>query len=184
MLLAVQPSGRAGTKADGRGDGQMVMPAAGDPVLLAVDAGVWQTGWALFLGEAVAATGLLEPASRGQGLCLEDRLARLQAGLDQLVDDWRPRAVVLTRPSGLHHWPAPAVDALLAALDGWRLRRGLPMHRYSDLEVRRAVVGSERASGSQLAFAIMALLGFVGQSRTTKEWEAVAAGYYHLARQG
>jgi hypothetical protein len=28
----------------------------------------------------------------------------------------------------------------------------------------------------------MKALGCIGQSKTTHEWEAVAAGYYHLSR--
>ncbi|MSQ06306.1 MAG: hypothetical protein EXR54_08710 [Dehalococcoidia bacterium] len=81
-------------------------------------------------------------------------------------------------------WPVPALELVMDGLRDWSLRHQLPLHRYTDQEVRRAVAGRDRVSASQLAYAIMSLLGQVGQTRVTREWEAIAAGYYHLANQG
>jgi Holliday junction resolvasome RuvABC endonuclease subunit len=77
----------------------------------------------------------------------------------------------------------PALEVVAEGLKDWSQRRGLTLHCYTDEEVRRAVVGRDRVSNSQLAYAIMELLGTVGEGRTTREWEAIAAGYYHLAQR-
>jgi Holliday junction resolvasome RuvABC endonuclease subunit len=153
------------------------------PVLLVLDAGSWETGWAVFRGEEVADTGLIGVPHRGEGATSQVRLDHLLQEMEELAARWQPQAVVLSQPSGLR-WRVPALEMVVAGVQEWSQRRRLTLHCYSDHEVRRAVVGRERASGSQLAYAIMALLGTVGQVRTTREWEAVAAGYYHLARHG
>lgn len=153
------------------------------PVLLALDSGSWESGWAVFLGEEVTATGLIGLRRLKDGPSSQDRLAHLVEKLDELAARWRPQAVVVSRASGLPQ-SMPAVELVSQGLREWSLRRGLPLHSYTDQEVRRTVVGRDRVSASQLAYGIMAMLGVEGQGRTTREWEAVAAGYYHLANQG
>ena len=152
-------------------------------MLLVLDAGSWETGWAVFRGEEVADTGLIGVPHRGEGATSQVRLDHLLQEMEELAARWQPQAVVLSQPSGLR-WRVPALEMVVAGVQDWSQRHRLTLHSYSDHEVRRAVVGRERASGSQLAYSIMALLGTVGQVRTTREWEAVAAGYYHLARHG
>ncbi len=154
------------------------------PVLLALDSGSWETGWAVFQGEEVAATGLISPRRLKPGPSPQDRLAYLTGKLDELVARWRPQAVVVSRASEGVRWALPAMELVNQGLREWSLGRELPLHSYTDQEVRRSVVGRDRVSASQLAYGIMALLGVEGQGRTTREWEAVAAGYYHLANHG
>ena len=56
------------------------------------------------------------------------------------------------------------------------------MYGYSAQEVRTAVTGHPNVPNEQLAYDVTMGLGLIGQAKTTHEWEAVAAGYYHLQR--
>ena len=62
-------------------------------------------------------------------------------------------------------------------------QRGLTQFSYTAQEVRSAVAGHPHASRDQLGYAIMLLLGLIGQGRSTHEWEAIAVGRYHLNRK-
>jgi len=152
-------------------------------VLLALDAGVRETGWAVFDGKGSPSqhgTGVVKaPAPRRSGATA--RVNHLMLALDQLVDQWGPAVLTHSRPSGIH-WPVPALDLLEAELAGWAARHGLPLYAYTAQEVRSAIAGQANASQDQLAFATMERLGLIGQSKTAHEWEALAVGVYHLRR--
>jgi Holliday junction resolvasome RuvABC endonuclease subunit len=152
-------------------------------MLLALDLGSWDTGWAVFQGDQVAGSGIIGVPRRGESACSQVRLAHIVGEMEELAARWRPQAVVLSHPAGMC-WRMPALELVLGGLQDWSLRHRLPLHRYTDQEVRRAVAGRERVSASGLACAMMALLGGIGQARSTREWEAIAAGCYHLANQG
>ena len=148
--------------------------------LLALDAGVRETGWAIFRPGFPPATGLLGVASRRLGARV--RVSQLLAGLDLLVEEWRPGGVAHCQPSGIR-WPVPALDLLEASLAGWSKRHRLCLYAYTAQEVRSAIAGHPNASLDQLAYEVMVLLGLIGESKTTHEWEALAVGHYHLTRQ-
>lgn len=148
--------------------------------LLAIDAGVRETGWAIFGSAGLDRTGVIAVARRGRvdGAARVDHLIRC---LDGLVDRWRPGTVACCQPSGIN-WPIPSLELLDAALCRWAGRHGLHLCTYSTQEVRSAIAGHANASRDQLGYAIMVRLGLIGQGKTTHEWEAVAAGHYHLTR--
>ena len=77
----------------------------------------------------------------------------------------------------------PALDLLVSSLARWSSGRGLPQFSYTAQEVRTAIAGHPNASRDQLGYAIMLLLGLIGQGRSTHEWEAIAVGHYHLNRK-
>ena len=148
--------------------------------LLALDAGVRETGWAIFRPEGVIETGAIGTATRRR-VDAESRVGQLVKSLDLLVAQWRPVSVAHSLPSGIH-WPVPALDLLQASLVRWSQRHGLPLHEYTAQEVRTAIAGHPNASRHQLAYAVMVRLGLIGQSKTTHEWEALAVGCYHRNR--
>jgi Holliday junction resolvasome RuvABC endonuclease subunit len=149
--------------------------------LLALDAGVRETGWAIFRPDFPPATGLLGVASRRR-LVPRVRVSQLLAGLDRLVEEWRPGGVAHCQPSGIR-WPVPALDLLEAALADWSNRHRLCLYSYTAQEVRSAIAGQPNASRDKLAYEVMVRLGLIGESKTTHEWEALAVGHYHLTRQ-
>ena len=158
---------------------------AGDirETLLALDAGVRETGWAVFGPPrilVIPVTGIIKaPAPRKSDV--RTRVDHLIQRLDRVVDEWAPRLVVHSRPSGIH-WPVPSLELLEAALTQWSRRHNLPLHAYTAQEVRSAIAGQTNASQDQLAFAVMERLGLIGLSKTPHEWEALAVGDYHLGQ--
>jgi len=146
-------------------------------VLLALDAGVRETGWAVFKGGEVIESGVTGLSTRRK-VEPEVRISHLIESLDQLADQWTPQAVALCQPSGIN-WPVPALDLLVSSLTEWSSGRGLPQFSYTAQEVRTAIAGHPNASRDQLGYATMLLLGLIGQGRSTHEWEAIAVGHYH-----
>ena len=147
--------------------------------LLALDAGVRETGWAIFRDGLPVTTGTIGTPGR-RGLDAPTRVSRLVEALDRLVEHWRPGAVAHSQPSGIH-WPVPALELLDAALLQWSQAHRLRLCSYTTQEVRAAITGHPNASKNQLAYQVMVSLGLIGQAKTAHEWEAVAVGYYHLS---
>ena len=149
-------------------------------ILLAIDAGVRETGWEIFGSGGLNCTGVIAVARRGR-LDGATRVDHLIQCLDRLMDRWHPGTVACCQPSGIN-WQIPSLELLDAALCLWADRHGLHLHTYSTQEIRSAIAGHANASRDQLGYAIMVRLGLIGQGKTTHEWEAVAAGHYHLTR--
>jgi Holliday junction resolvasome RuvABC endonuclease subunit len=149
--------------------------------LLALDAGVRETGWAIFRDGLPVTTGTISTPGRRR-LDASARVSRLVEALDRLVEQWRPGAVAHSQPSGIH-WPVPALELLDAALFQWSKGHLLRLYSYTTQEVRAAITGHPNTSKDQLAYEVMVSLGLIGQAKTAHEWEAVAVGYYHLSRK-
>ena len=152
------------------------------PVILALDAGVRESGWAIFRDGKVEDSGVVGMRTR-QRLDPEVRISHLLAALEELAANWQPHTIVLSRPSGIN-WPVPALDLLVDRLSRWSSERAVGLSAYSAQEVRSAIAGHPNASKDQLGYAIMLQLGLIGQGRTTHEWEAIAVGHYHLSLLG
>ncbi len=150
------------------------------PVLLALDAGVRETGWAVFKDSEVIESGVTGLSTRRK-LEPQVRVSHLVESLDELAGQWDPQVMALCQPSGIN-WPVPALDLLVSSLTGWSSERGLPQFSYTAQEVRTAIAGHPNASRDQLGYATMLLLGLIGQGRSTHEWEAIAVGHYHRTR--
>ena len=149
-------------------------------ILFALDAGVRESGWAIFEDGRTATTGVIGAGTKRQTEA-EVRVSRLVESLDLLVYQWRPDEVTHSLPSGIR-WPVPALDLLSDSLAQWSRRHDLPVYSYTAQEVREAMTGHPNASRDQLAYAVMARLELSGQSKTTHEWEALAVGHYHLTQ--
>ena len=159
------------------------MPAGGtlrEPpdVLLALDAGVRETGWAVLFRQGAPKTGVIQLRARPR-VPAATRVCQLVRRLDQLVQEWEPTETAYSQPSGIH-WPVPALELLENALTAWSQRHRLPLYPYSAQQVRSAIVGHPNASRDRLAYEVMVRFGLIGQGKTTHEWEALAVGHYHL----
>jgi len=149
-------------------------------VVLALDAGVRETGWAVFKDGHIEATGFIKVSSRHR-IDAADRVKHLVRCLDQLVEQWDPDEVACCQPTGIG-WRVPALELLDAALSDWSRRHWLCLYAYTAQEVRTAVAGHPNASRGDLGYAVMMRFGLIGQSKTTHEWEAIAVGDYHHSR--
>ena len=154
----------------------------GGPVatLIALDAGVRETGWAVFDRDEIQATGFITLKSRHR-IEASIRIAHLIESLDQLVGDWKPDAIACCQPTGIG-WKVPALELLDGALSQWSSRHKLCWYSYTSQEVRAAVAGHPNASRGDLGHAVMMRFGLIGHSKSTHEWEAIAIGGYHLKR--
>lgn len=151
---------------------------AGGPTILALDPGVRETGWAVFRNGAVADSGVFGLKTR-QKLAPSLRIGHLLRSLEDLAGQWLPGIAVQCRVGGIN-WPVPALEQLEQGLSLWAEARGVSLVSYTTQEVRSAVTGRANASKDRLGYAIMLQLGLIGQSRTTREWAAIAVGYHHL----
>ena len=147
-------------------------------VLLALDAGLGETGWAIIHRQKGIHSGLIQVPGRRR-LDAASRISQLLQKLDQLAIEWRPDAVAHSRPSS-SSWAGTGQELLESSLLRWCGDRRLPLHAYTAQEVRGSVTGHPNASRDQLAYAVMARLGLIGHAKSTHEWEAIAVGQYHL----
>ena len=147
--------------------------------VLAVDAGVRTSGWAVFQNGSVEASGVVALRSRNR-LEPEVRIDHLMASLDDLAGQWQPQTIVLGRPEGIN-CPAPALDLLNHRLSWWSSCQAARMAIYTAKAVRAAITGQSNPSRDLLGYGIMRRLGLIGEIRATREWEAIALGHYHLA---
>ncbi len=152
-----------------------------DMTLLALDAGVRETGWAVFHAGGIVHTGIIKP-SGSRELDAAVRVDHLVQSLDELVDRWKPGAAAYGQPSGMR-WPVPSLEVLDNALFKWSSGHRLPLYTYSAQEVRAALTQNSNIPQDQLAFAIMRRMGLIGVRKSTHEWEALAVGYYHLCQR-
>ena len=148
-------------------------------MLLALDPGVRESGWAVFRGRAVAASGVIG-LKTSQKMDPGLRIDHLLGSLEVLNEQWRLSTAVQCRPE--LNWPTPAAAQLKRRLAGWAEVQGISLTSYPTKEVRRAVTGNLNASTDQLGYAVMLQLGLIGQGRSTREWGAIAVGHYHLTR--
>lgn len=149
-------------------------------MLLALDAGVRQTGWAVFESKRLLRTGVIASPKRN-GLKGRDRIASLMVELELLAEDSQPQAVACCQPSGIN-WSVPSIRLLEESLLYWSETRKIGFYSYTTQEIRAAIAGFANALPDRLGYAIMVRLGLIGQRRSTHGWEAVAVGYYHLSR--
>lgn len=149
-------------------------------VLVALETGLKEIGWAIFVDGELSQTGRVAGEKHRSG---DDDLAKVGAivrALDDLAANWRPREVVYAEPFR-NQWPVPALDALKEALNDWALRHKVSMFLYTPREVRAGIAGRANAPKEDLAYSVMKRWGLVGAAKSTAEWEAVAAGDYHLS---
>ena len=106
----------------------------GSRILLALDAGVRESGWAVFEDGATVTTGVIGVQTK-QRTEAQARIERLVESLDLLVEQWQPGEVAHSLLSGIR-WPALVLDLLSDKLAQWSLRHGLPVHAYTAREVR------------------------------------------------
>ncbi len=157
------------------------MGSANGNYMLALDAGLVETGWAVLdpsHGGLPLATGIIKvPSSRKS--CAKYRIKALLLELDELSEQWMPGVLVHTRPTRIR-WPVPALNLLEERLRHWANARGIDLCAYPAQQVWTAIGGSPSSSKNDLAYAVMERLELIGRSKSSREWEAVAVGYFHL----
>ena len=155
--------------------------------VLALYPNLRQSGWAVFGARShdgtpvllLAASGTVGPGLRTR-MDPRQRIGHQLEGLTAVAVHWRPRSLAISWPGGMD-WGAGGMRQLEEHLRQWAESQGLRVVDYQALHVRAAIAGKPNASKEALAYSVMACLDLVGEYRSALEWEAIAAGYYHLA---
>lgn len=111
------------------------------------------------------------------------RLVRLEAGLQEWIDEHRPEAVAIERVFAQHnlHSVADTMQAAgVAALVG--ARAGLPVAFHTPSEVKTAVTGSGRADKAQVGLMVQRLLKLEAPVKPADAADALAIAMCHLWR--
>ena len=111
------------------------------------------------------------------------RLLRIEDGLSQWVDEYRPDVVVVERvfaDQNLHSVIGTAQAAGLAMVVA--ARHGLPVHTYTPTEVKAAVSGSGRADKAQVGSMVARVLKLDAVPKPADAADAVALAICHVWR--
>lgn len=153
-------------------------------IILGLDPGSRVTGYGVILRRGSRLQALAEGhIDVDATLPLPQRLARLAAEVERLVDQVAPTAAVLEtafhgRNSRSLIVLAQARGAILAALG----RCSLPVAEYAPAEVKLAVTGNGRADKRQVARMVELLLGLRAQARATDATDAMALALCYAQR--
>ena len=155
--------------------------------LLALYPNLRQTGWAVFgirPHEGTPVPFLAASGAVGSGVRTRmdprERIAHQLRNLTDIAERWRPRCAVCSWPGGMD-WGSAGMLLLEEHLRQWTESQGLPVVDYPAPEVRATLAGKPNSSKGALAYSVMERLNLVGENRSALEWEAIAAGYHHLA---
>jgi crossover junction endodeoxyribonuclease RuvC len=148
-------------------------------LILGIDPGSLHTGYGLIEKAAAGGSSFkVVTAGRLSGprdMALPARLARLAAGLQELIAQHRPDVAVLESPfHGMNARSlivlAQARGALLATLAG----HDIEIREYTPAEVKSAVTGNGRADKEQVARMVRLLVGVADHSWSTDATDALA----------
>ncbi|NUR63775.1 MAG: crossover junction endodeoxyribonuclease RuvC [Catenulispora sp.] len=114
---------------------------------------------------------------------LSRRLLRIEAGLEEWFEEYRPEAVAVERVFSQHNVrtvmgtaQASAVAMLVAA------RRGLPVALHTPSEVKAAISGSGRADKDQVAAMVARVLRLTEPPKPADAADAAALAICHIWR--
>jgi crossover junction endodeoxyribonuclease RuvC len=151
--------------------------------ILGVDPGSIVTGWGLVELEGNqlrhVANGVIGTST---ALCQADRLLQIHRGIEEIIKQYRPKAVSLEKvffshnaQSALKLGQARGMAMLAAA------QNQIDVSEYSATEIKVAVVGYGHASKEQIQKMVTALLSLRGSLRADAA-DALAAAICHLHR--
>jgi len=151
-------------------------------LILGIDPGTAITGYGLVAGDgdelALVGYGVITTPS---GSPLPQRLRTLYRELTDLIARYRPTAVAIEElffsrnvRTALAVGQARGI-ALLAAAEA-----GLPVHEYTPLQVKQAVVGYGRATKDQVQQMVRVLLGLDVVPQPDDAADAIAVAICHL----
>jgi len=154
--------------------------------VLGVDPGLVATGYGLVERVAgrwqVVACGTVRP----QGKELGERLLELQRLFSPLFGQLCPQVVALEDLYSSYQHPRTAI--LMGHARGVvcleAARAGLLVVSYSPSQVKRAVVGTGRATKTQVACMVATRLGPFSPTPDEHGWDALALAVCHLSRDG
>lgn len=147
-------------------------------------------------GSAVTGYGVIELRGRSAACIdcgtiaggrrpLPDRLVAVYDGLAGLLEEYSPVAVAIENAFLGRNVRALAVMSQTRGVLLLAARRvGLPIFEYSPREIKRAVVGTGRASKSQVAYMVASLLELPRGDLPRDATDGLAVALCHVHRNG
>ena len=116
---------------------------------------------------------------------LPDRLLGVYEGLQAVIESYRPAAVAIENAFLGRNVKAMAVMSQTRGVLVLAARRAeLPLFEYAPREIKRAVVGTGRASKAQIAYMVGSLLGLTQHGLPRDATDSLAVALCHLHRSG
>jgi crossover junction endodeoxyribonuclease RuvC len=150
--------------------------------VLGVDPGTSATGYGVVDGKGtdcrLVECGVIRP---GRGGDLATRLAQIHQDLLAVIDRVEPACLAV---EGVFHGENPRTAVVLAHARGVALlagaERGLEVAEYPPAEIKKAVVGTGRATKAQVGYMVQKLLGLAEPPSPADAADGCAAALCHL----
>jgi crossover junction endodeoxyribonuclease RuvC len=148
--------------------------------ILGIDPGLQVTGYAVLeAGPKLCEAGVIRPDGKGD---LAARLASLAASTADVLDQWKPTAIVVEQLYA--HYAHPRTAILMGHARGVFFllggQRGLPVISYPSTNIKKTITGSGRAGKQQMQFAIARELGLAKPPEPHDVADAIAVALAHL----
>jgi len=155
--------------------------------IIGVDPGLRATGFAVL----EMADGALRLEEWGEirsapRQSLQQRLAEVFAGMEAVLEQWRPRSMVLEKLYSEYHFPYTAIlmGHVRGAICLAAYRAGVEVIEIPPTEAKRALCGFGRASKPQVGLAVARLLGLSSPPRSEHVADALALAIVGALRHG
>jgi crossover junction endodeoxyribonuclease RuvC len=154
--------------------------------VLGIDPGLQVTGYAVLepgpASPRICEAGVIRSAKiRRRSTDMPERLVSLYDGLVEILDQFQPRAVAVEQLFA--HYAHPRTAILMGHARGVLLlaagQRGLPVHNYSALRIKKTVTGHGRASKEQVQRTVQRELGLARLPEPPDVADALAAALCH-----
>lgn len=150
--------------------------------VLGVDPGTTVTGYGVVEGRGtdcrLVECGVIRPPREGD---LATRLARIHADLLTVIDRLEPSCVAV---EGVFYGDNLRTAVVLAHARGVALlagaQRGLRVAEYPPAEIKKAVVGTGRATKAQVGYMVQKLLQLAAPPRPSDAADGCAAALCHI----
>lgn len=153
--------------------------------VLGVDPGLTRCGVGVIegapgLSPKLIAVGVITTPS---DLGLPQRLLRIDAGITEWVDQYRPDVVAVERVFAEHNLASVIGTAQAAGLAMLvAAKAGVPAHSHTPTEVKAAITGSGRADKAQVGAMVARILKLDAPPKPADAADAVALAICHLWR--
>lgn len=153
--------------------------------VLGVDPGSRITGYGVVEGRAGTLCCVDCGTIAGGDRPLPDRLVAVYDGLSAVVETYGPAAVAIEDAFLGRNVRAMAVMSQTRGVLVLAARRAeLPVFEYAPREIKRAIVGTGRASKAQIAYMVGSLLGLEERGLPRDATDSLAVALCHLHRTG
>jgi crossover junction endodeoxyribonuclease RuvC len=148
--------------------------------ILGIDPGLQTTGYAVVqAGPKLCEAGVIRPEGKSD---LATRLASLAESTVEVIDQWKPTAIVVEQLYAHYEHPRTAIlmghaRGVFFLLGG---QRGIPVVSYPSTNIKKTITGSGRASKEQMQYAIARELGLAKPPEPHDVADAIAVALCHL----